>query len=103
MKWFIIVLALLIVTPVVAQDCNIEVVKRVSVVYPDSAKAKGIEGTVYVQATIGTNGFVQVVMVTKSDNELLNEAALNAVVKYEFKPIPKECKVTVPVKFKLSQ
>ena len=102
MRWFIILLALLIVTPVVAQEVSIEVVKRAAVVYPDSAKVKGIEGTVMVQATIGTNGLVKVVSVTKSDNKILNEAAMDAVLKWQFKPIPKEYNITIPIRFKLS-
>ena len=103
MKGLIFAIALVFAVPVFAQDCVPELVKSVRVIYPDTARVLHIEGTVFVQATIGTDGFVQVAMVTKSDNELLNEAALNAVVRYEFKPLPRECKVTIPIKFKLSE
>lgn len=88
----------------VAQDtCKIVIKKQVAAVYPKEALEKDIEGTVFVAIEIGKDGFVQTAMVTKTDNEILNEAALNAVIKWEFKPL-KECqKVTIPIKFKLTK
>ena len=47
--------------------------------YPVAAKAKGIEGTVYVKALIGKDGSVASASVASSDHALLNQEALRLV------------------------
>lgn len=106
MKWLIVILAIFLLTlPSVAQEdsCKIETVKKVNPIYPEEAKKEGVEGTVYVGITINKEGLVETAMVTKTDDERLNIAALNAVIQWKFKPLTKICKVTIPVKFKLAQ
>ena len=79
------------------------VIERTDVVYPPAALEQRVEGTVYVELTVGTDGYVVAAMITQTDNALLTDAALDAAVKYRFKPMDKECKVTVPFVFKLSE
>ena len=48
-------------------------------VYPEIAKENGIEGTVYLQFTIGTDGRMQDVKVVRSPDETLSKEALRVV------------------------
>ena len=77
-------------------------------VYPETAKEKGIEGTVYVQFFINDKGIVnsQSIWVTKGIPEL-NEAGINAVLNSKFIPAQQKNKKagvwqTVPIKFELN-
>lgn len=49
--------------------------------YPEEAKAKGIQGTVDIEFIINEDGGVQFVTVKKSDNKLLNSAAMDVIQK----------------------
>lgn len=76
------------------------------VVYPEAAKKANVMGTVYVTAFIGEDGKVDCAEVLKSDNKLLDEAAVNAVKRVTFTPgniagTVVKCRVVVPIKFKL--
>jgi TonB family protein len=106
MKFFVLLFALLIAFVSVSfsqeDTCKIEVVKRIHTVYPPEAMKNKIEGTVYVDITISKDGLVETAMVSKTDNEILNEAALDAVVRWKFKPALHVHKATIPFKFKLS-
>ena len=55
-------------------------------VYPVEALKAGIEGTVYVQARIGSNGKVQEIMPVAGGIPLLNRAAVEAARKASFHP-----------------
>lgn len=79
------------------------VVERADVIYPPAAIEQRVEGTVYVEMTVDKDGWVVAAMITQTDSPLLTDAALDAAVKYRFKPLNKECKVTVPFVFKLSE
>jgi len=75
-------------------------------IYPETAKEKGIEGTVYVQFFINEKGIVTEAKVMKGIPEL-NEAALAAVKKSKWKPAQARDKkvgvwVVKPVKFELT-
>jgi TonB family protein len=56
------------------------------VVYPEDARRYGVEGRVTVSALINEEGKVIKVDLEKSDNELLNEAAISAMRKVTFRP-----------------
>jgi len=71
--------------------------------YPEAARRAGIEGTVLVQALVGTDGRVKDTKVVKSVPGL-DDAAIAAVKKWVFKPAlghgePVAVWVAVPVKF----
>lgn len=77
-----------------------------NIVYPESAKKEGIEGKVFVVATIDENGIVVKTEVKKSVNAELDAAAVKAVKMTAFTPGEKDGKkvkatVTIPIQFKL--
>jgi len=80
--------------------------KTVTPKYPELARKAGIEGMVYVLAIVGPDGKVKSATVAKSDNPIFNDAAVEAVLQFEFSPAiqqdkPVACKVIVPVRFTL--
>jgi TonB family protein len=81
-------------------------VRQIMPAYPDSAKAAGIEGTVYVEFYINEQGIVKTAKVLESSNGLFNEAASIAAMNWEFTPAKKGEKavavlIVMPFKFKL--
>lgn len=77
------------------------------VYYPELAKRAGIEGRVFVKAYINEEGNVVKAEVIKSAHEVLDSAALNAVLKTKFKPGIQNGKkiktqVSIPIVFKLN-
>jgi periplasmic protein TonB len=77
-----------------------------NVVYPDEAKKAGVQGKVYVEATIDENGNVVKTSVKKSVGSGCDEAAMKAIRKTKFTPGTKDGKpvkvsVTIPIQFKL--
>jgi TonB family protein len=73
--------------------------------YPADARAKGIDGTVMVQALVGRDGFVKKTLVVKSIKPL-DAAAVAAVKRWRFKPAMAEGEpvavwVAVPIRFSL--
>lgn len=82
-----------------------EVVKRVMPNYPLGARKLGIEGTVQLNALVGKDGKVKRVKIKQSVVGL-NEAAIEAVCKWRFRPAlshgqPVAVWVTLPVNFRL--
>jgi TonB family protein len=76
------------------------------VIYPEIAKRAGIEGTVYVEATVDVNGNVSSTKVTKGVHTALDKEAAEAVAKTKFAPARAGGKavpatVTVPIRFRL--
>ena len=76
--------------------------------YPDSARAKGIQGTVYVRALVNTSGAVASATISGSSGDAsLDRAVLNAVYGWGFSPARDRygarcrCYVSVPVSFRL--
>ncbi|MCS3698247.1 energy transducer TonB [Salinibacter ruber] len=74
--------------------------------YPEFAKKAGIEGRVIVEFYVDEQGNVQEPMVTRGIHKLLNEAAIEAVKKQEFKPgtqqgEPVRMRISLPVTFRL--
>jgi TonB family protein len=75
--------------------------------YPQAAKDKEIEGTVQLRLLVGKDGKVIDAFVSTHADPLLDEAALTAVRKAEFKPATQHGKpvavwVQVPIKFSLN-
>ncbi|MCF8405834.1 MAG: TonB family protein [Bacteroidales bacterium] len=76
--------------------------------YPEEAKTKGIEGTVYVEFIVNEDGSIDKITIVRSVSKLLDEEALRVIKLTNGKWIPgsqrgKLVKVsmTIPVKFKL--
>jgi protein TonB len=79
---------------------------QVDPVYPAEAQANEVEGTVIAHIIIGTDGSVTNAQVVKSI-PLLDQAALDAVVQWEFEPTllngqPVEVEMDVFLTFTLS-
>lgn len=75
-------------------------------IYPPMAKRAGIEGTVYISVYIGVDGKAKQTRIDQSPNELLNSAAVEAIMKATFVPAVQDgrnvgCWVAIPITFKL--
>jgi TonB family protein len=75
-------------------------------VYPNEARAKRIQGTVVLDATIGKDGTVENLQVVKSPAESLSKSALDAVRTWRYRPYllngdPVEVETNVNVTFNL--
>jgi protein TonB len=74
--------------------------------YPELARRAGIQGKVYVRVLVGTDGKPKRYIVEHSDNELLTEAAVKAVMSATFTPAiqngqPIAVWVSIPIDFRL--
>lgn len=82
-----------------------ELLRRVR--YPEIARRNNIEGKVEVRAFIGKDGKVKRVVIDRSDNQILERAAIDAVTQQPFTPaiermrIPVEYQIVIPIVFKL--
>ena len=88
----------------VATDEAAEPIYTVRGTYPDIARQAGVEGTVVVQALVGTDGHVRDMRIVRSI-PMLNGAALEAVKQWRFKPAatggkPVAAWVSVPISFR---
>ena len=75
-------------------------------VYPEAAKAAGIEGVVILEIVIGEDGSVIEVQVVRSIPEL-DQAAIDAVSQWQYEPTllngePVEIEMTVTINFTLA-
>ncbi len=82
------------------------IVKRVEPRYPEIARRTGIQGMVILEAIIDRTGRVRDVKVVRSLNTLCDEAAIEAVRQWEFKPgtqndIPIDVIMNLTVQFTL--
>lgn len=80
-------------------------VKHVDPVYPEEAKAAGVQGVVVIEIRIGTKGSVVEARVLRSI-PMLDQAALDAVYQWEYEPTllngkPVDVEITVTVNFTL--
>jgi len=83
-----------------------DIINQVNPVYPEEAKKNGIEGRVWVKALVSKEGNVKKAVAVKSDNEIFNQAAIEAAMKYRFTPAMQSGKpvavwVVMPFKFEL--
>lgn len=85
-------------------------ISKVNPVYPESARAKRVQGLVVVNATISDKGDVTGIAITKGlegdEGEALAKAAMDAVKQWKFEPAkkdgkPVEVKFDVTINFKL--
>jgi len=60
--------------------------KKVPPVYPEMAKKLGVKGFVYLRVLVGKDGEVKKVRVYRSLNPLCDNAAIEAVKKWKYKP-----------------
>ena len=77
-------------------------------VYPEAARAHHVTGSVVLRAIIGADGRVKTVEVASSANAELNQAAVDAVRQWTYKPYilngePTEVDTTITVNFTLPQ
>jgi TonB family protein len=75
-------------------------------VYPEEAKKNGIEGKVFVKVLIDKNGSAKKAVILKSDNEIFNNAAIDAAKSSKFSPAMQKGKpiavwVVLPYRFDL--
>ena len=87
-------------------DVNPVPMKTPPPIYPEALKREGGSGVVAVTIVIDEKGTVIKATVAKSSNDGLNEAAIEAVKKWKFKPAQKDgekvkVRVTVPISFSL--
>ena len=78
---------------------------NVNAIYPEEAKAAGIEGVVVMQITIGEDGSVTNAVVVRSV-PMLDEAAIESVLQWQYQPtllngMPVEVEMFVTVSFTL--
>ncbi|MCK9212680.1 MAG: energy transducer TonB [Ignavibacteriaceae bacterium] len=85
-----------------------DIINQVNPVYPEEAKKNGIEGRVWVKALVSKEGNVKKAVAVKSDNEIFNQSAIEAAMKYAFTPAmqggkPVAVWVVMPFKFELDK
>jgi TonB family protein len=90
-------LALLSLTPVLAQDNDRKILKKVEVLYPTILKRRGIGGTVRLKVAIHADGTVKDVEVL-GGNPALADSAEKSVRQWRFAP-GGESTMTVAVTF----
>jgi protein TonB len=76
-------------------------------VYPPIAKVAHMSGTVVLQAIISKTGAVEQLSVASTTNQMFNNAALEAVKQWKYKPYllngePTEVSTTITVNFTLN-
>lgn len=84
-----------------------QIISRVEPVYPAIAKATRTQGTVVLHAIIGRDGKIENLRLV-TGNQLLNQAALQAVSQWKFRPYvlngtPIEVETEIMINFKLSE
>jgi TonB family protein len=84
------------------------VLKRVEPRYTDEARAAGLQGTVILQAIIGTDGSAKVAKVVKPMEMGLTESATEAIEQWKFKPAVRNGKevavaVNIEINFNLAK
>ena len=84
-----------------------KLISKVTPIYPPIAKSARVQGTVTLQATIGTDGTVQNLQLVSADSPLLVEAAMDAVKQWVYQPTllngnPVAVVTTITVNFSLA-
>lgn len=75
-------------------------------IYPEIARRAGIEGTVNIRVLVDKKGNPKKYIIESSDSDLLNKAAIDAVMSSVFTPAiqgttPLDCWVSIPMNFKM--
>ena len=94
--------------PFVAIESQPELIRREPAVYPEIAKKMGLQGRVTIEVTIDAQGKPIQARVVKSASDVFNEAAIEAVMKYSFKPAmmstgPVTSKIMIPIDFRMTR
>ncbi len=94
--------------PFVAIENPPEVIRREPAKYPEVAIKMGIQGRVTVEVTVDAQGKPIQTKVVKSSSDIFNDAAVEAVMKYTFKPAmqsnsPVTAKIYIPIDFRFSK
>jgi protein TonB len=92
--------------PFVAIENPPEIIRREPAKYPEIAIKMGIMGRVTVEVTVDVQGKPIQTRILKSASEVFNDAAVEAVMKYTFKPAmqstgPVTAKIVIPIDFRL--
>jgi TonB family protein len=92
--------------PFVAIENPPEIIRREPAKYPEIAIKMGIQGRVTVEVTVDVQGKPIQTKVVKSSSDVFNQAAIEAVMKYTFKPAmqstgPVTAKVYISIDFRL--
>jgi len=92
--------------PFVAIENPPEVIRREPAKYPEIAIKMGIQGRVTIEVTVDVQGKPIQTKVVKSSSDVFNDAAVEAVMKYTFKPAmqstgPVTAKLYIPIDFRL--
>ena len=74
--------------------------------YPFNLRRIGISGIVTVSCLIDEKGGVQDIRVVKTSNEQFSQPALDAVLKWKFKPankggVPVPLRINIPIQFNI--
>jgi TonB family protein len=82
-------------------------ISRTQPTYPEAARSNRLEGTVVIEAIIDQKGAVTATKTVKSPDDLLSQAAIEAVQKWTYKPAtkngqPVKVLLTITVTFRLS-
>lgn len=86
---------------------NMPKIKTTSMpVYPEQARQSGLEGTVYLKVLVDQSGMPVKTEIIKSTNDIFNQPAIDAAMKFTFTPAIKDNKpvavwVVIPFKYKL--
>ncbi len=83
-----------------------KLIKKVDPVYPEEARAEGIQGVVILEIMTDGEGKVVRVKILKSESSLLNHAAIDAVKQWRYEPLilkgkPTPVIFTITVAFRL--
>jgi TonB family protein len=95
------------INTIIEVDKQPEIVELVAPEYPEEAKRGSITGKVILKVLIDIKGKPKCAVVIKSDSEIFNQSAINAVMKSTFTPAYKDSQVmkvwmTIPYKFSLN-
>ncbi len=76
--------------------------------YPAQMRTEGVDGVVAVRVHIAEDGSVAECVVAKSNRSEFDQAAVEAVQKWKFKPAKKDgapvaCKIVIPIRFSLAE
>jgi len=88
--------------PVRLGSGSLTLLKKVSPTYPSVMQSARIPGLVVLDAVIHADGTIGDITVLRSTNDLFARAAIEAVKKWRYTPLPYEGIVTVTVNFTLT-
>lgn len=78
-----------------------KIIEKVNPVYPEEARKAGIQGVVVLRVRVDEEGNVERVMVMKSESEMFNKPAMDAVKQWKYEPLLIDGKPT-PVVFNVT-